>query len=312
MKILNKLKELYSDEEFMFKVYTGLKFVFISTFFLMLVLAFTFVMVKIDLNYFTSKGFPGALEFEDAFYSFVYVSLNSRWPLVVFPLAAIFATGYYVAIIMMRPFKVIARFCEERLTEQSMQYSADLFSDLKLLTSFTAFFFARVDEAKARGKFQKVEIPEGFTKIHKPVFEKTFFINYFFLIVVFSLVASIGILYLNFEIHDQILILAKQILKSGSNKEISLFLNDQFEVTKVVTEYLLLFHVLIYCMFGIHLYGMVATPAFAVFATMRSFLKGNTHNRIHLVGYSYLRNYCRTINKYLDFVQKTIVKTSEK
>ena len=309
MKIFEKLKDYYADDEFMFKVGTGLKFVFISMFFLVLVLSFTLVMVKIDLNYFTSKGFPGAMEFEDAFYSFVYGSLNSRWPLLIFPLVAIFASGYYVSTIMMRPFKVIARFCEERLSDQSMQYSPDLFSDLKLLTSFTAFFFARVDEAKVRGKFQKVEIPEGFTKIHKPVFEKTFFINYFFVIIAFSLLASILILYLNFEIHNQILILAKQVLKSGTNKEISIFLNDQFDVMRTVTEFLLGFHVLIYCMFGIHLYGKVSTPAFAVFATMRSFLKGNTHNRIHLVGYSYLRNDCRIINKYLDHVQKTIVKS---
>lgn len=308
MQILEKLKSYYSNDELMFKIGTGIKFVFISMFFLILVLSFTFVMVKIDLNYFTSKGFPGAVEFEDAFYNFVYGSVNSKWPLIIFPLALIFAAGYYVSTIMMRPFKVIARFCEERLSDQSMQYSPDLFSDLKLLTSFTAFFFARVDEAKVRGKFQKVEIPEGFTKIHKPVFEKSFFINYFFVIIVFSLVASIGILFLNFEIHNQILILSKQVLKNANSKEISVFLNDQFDVMKIVTEYLLAFHVLIYCMFGIHLYSKVSTPAFAVFATMRSFLKGNTHNRIHLVGYSYLRNDCRMINKYLDYVQKTIVK----
>lgn len=308
MKILQKLKDWYADDELMFKVGTGLKFVTISIFFLMLVLAFTFIMVRIDLNYFNSKGFPGAAEFEDAFFGFVYSSVNSKWPLLVFPIMAIFAIGYYVAIIMMRPFKVIARFCEERLADQSMQYSPDLFSDLKLLTSFTAFFFARIDEAKVRGKFEKIEIPEGFTKIHKPVFEKNFFFNYFFLIIAFSLLASIGILFLNFEIHDQIMILGKQILKSETNKEISIFLGDQFEVTKIVTEYLLGFHVVIYCMFGLHLYSKVSTPAFAVFATMRSFLKGNVHNRIHLVGYSYLRNDCRIMNKYLDHVQKTIVK----
>jgi hypothetical protein len=208
----------------------------------------------------------------------------------------------------MRPFNVIARYCDERLADQTMQYSPDLFSDLKLLTSFTSYFFARIDEAKVRGQFENIAIPEGFTKIHKPVFEKNFFFNYFFLIIAFSLLASIGILMLNFEIHDQVLILGKQILKSDSNKEISMFLNDQLNVTKIVTEYLLGFHVLMYCVFGMHLYSKISTPAFAVFATMRSFLKGNAHNRIHLVGYSYLRDDCRKINKYLEHVQKTIVK----
>jgi hypothetical protein len=302
------MKAYYNDDKLMFKVATGLKFVFISLFFLSLVLAFTFIMVKIDFNYFNSKGFPGAMEFEDTFFSFVYSALDSKWPLIVFPLIAIFFSGYYVAIIMMRPFNVIARYCDERLADQTMQYSPDLFSDLKLLTSFTSYFFARIDEAKVRGQFENIAIPEGFTKIHKPVFEKNFFFNYFFLIIAFSLLASIGILMLNFEIHDQVLILGKQILKSDSNKEISMFLNDQLNVTKIVTEYLLGFHVLMYCVFGMHLYSKISTPAFAVFATMRSFLKGNAHNRIHLVGYSYLRDDCRKINKYLEHVQKTIVK----
>ena len=309
MDIWRSLKEHYNNDELMFKVNTGTKFVCISLFFLILALGFTIVMVKIDLNYFNSKGVPGAIEFEDAFFDFIYQSITSSWPLLLLILVTIFMVGYYIAIIMMRPFKTIARFCEEQLSEHSMQYSADLFSDLKLLTSFTSFFFARIEEAKIRGNFEKVEIPEGFTKIHKPIFEKNFFLNYIFVIIVFSLLASIGILLLNFEIHEKVLLLGRQVLHhSSSSSEVSIFLNNQFEVTKLVSEYLLGFHAMIYCMFGFHLYSQVATPAFAIFATMRSFLKGNVHNRIHLVGYSYLRNDCRKINKYLEFVQKTIVK----
>jgi hypothetical protein len=308
MESSHKLKKFLNDDELMFKVSTGLKFVFISLFFLIVALGFTIIMVKIDLNYFNSKGFPGAIEFEEAFFDFIYQSISTKWPLILFALIAIFQAGYYIAIIMMRPFKTIARFCEEQLSEHSMQYSADLFTDLKLLTSFTAFFFARIDEAKIRGQLERIDIPEGFTKIHKPILEKNFFVNYFFVIIAFSLLASIGILILNFEIHEQVLILGKQVLRHSTNTEVTLFLNNQLEITKIVIEYLLGFHALVYCMFGLHLYSKVSVPAFAIFATMRSFLKGNVHNRIHLVGYSYLRNDCRKINKYLDFVQKTIVK----
>jgi hypothetical protein len=308
MKIMHKLKNLYKDDEFMFKVGIGLKFLAISIFFLILVLSVSFIMVKMNLHYFNSKGFPGAQEFKDAFYAFVYSFLNSKWPLLVFLMLIIFSAGYYVAIIMIRPFKVIAQFCEERLANHTMQYAPDLFSDLKLLTSFTTFFFARIDEAKIRGSFEEIDIPEGYTKIHKPVFEKNFFLNYFFLIIVFSLVASIGIFILNVEIHDQIIILAKQFLKIDHNNEVTYFINKQFELMRLITDWLLAIHIFIYCLFGIYLYSQVATPAFAIFATMRSFLKGNTHNRIHLVGYSYLRNDCRIINKYLDHVQKKVVK----
>jgi hypothetical protein len=307
MEMRKRVKGFINSDEQMFKVNTGLKFISISIFFLILALAFTYIMVKIDLNYFNSKGFPGVAEFDEAFFGFVYSSVYSKWPLLILPFVCIFFIGYYVAIILMRPFKVIARYCEEKMANHPIQYSPDLFSDLNLLTSFTTFFFSQIGEAKARGKFEKVEIPEVFTRIHKPVFEKNFFFNYFLLIIAFSLLASIGILILNFEIHDQVVIIARKILKNGNNQEITMFLNYQFHVTKLVIEYLLGFHVLIYCMFGFHLYGQVSAPAFAVFATMRSFLKGNFHNRIHLVGYSYLRNDCRIINKYLEHVQKIIV-----
>jgi hypothetical protein len=307
MKIVKRVKDIFKDDEQMFKINTGLKFIGISIFFLTLALAFTYVMAKIDLNYFNSKGFPGVADFDDAFYGFVYSSVYSKLPLLILPFICIFIIGYYVAIIMMRPFKVISKYCEENMANHPIQYSPDLFSDLKLLTSFTTFFFSKIGEANVRNKFEKVEIPEVFTRIHKPVFEKNFFFNYFFLIIAFSLLASIGIFVLNLEIHNQVALISKNFLKNANNQEITMFLNYQFHVTKMVVEYLLGFHVLVYCLFGFHLYGQVSTPAFAVFATMRSFLKGNFHNRIHLVGYSYLRNDCRIINKYLEHVQKSIV-----
>jgi hypothetical protein len=55
---------------------------------------------------------------------------------------------------------------------------------------------------------------------------------------------------------------------------------------------------------AIHLYGQVSGAAFGIFATMRSFIKGNFKNRVHLVGYSHLRESTRALNKYLDWIEK--------
>ncbi|RPJ72124.1 MAG: hypothetical protein EHM20_14105, partial [Alphaproteobacteria bacterium] len=171
--VLNRL----DDEEFMFKLGTGLKFMGISMGFMLSVLLFTYLLIKINLIYFMTHGFPRAAEFNDAFYDFVYSILIDKIPLVVAAMFFIFWLGFYLASIMIRPFKVIGRYCEDRLAGVSAtsNYSPDYFSDLQLLTSFTGFFFSKIDEAATKGKLERIEVPASFTKIHKPVFEKNFF-----------------------------------------------------------------------------------------------------------------------------------------
>ena len=298
----------YNDEEFMYKFMTGLKFVFISGAFTFCVLLFTYLFMKLDLIYFVAHGYPGASEFQDAFYEFVYSSLVDEIPLVFGVMLFIFGLGFYLSSIMIRPFKEISRYCEDRMNNQkNFFYSPDYFSDLKLLTSFSVFFFSKIDEAKARGKLEVVEIPTDFSKIHKPVLEKNFFVNYLFIIVIFALIASVGIFVINNIIRDQIYILAQKFLNShrGVNANFR-FLEEQFSVADIAVYFFICLHMLMYFLFGVHLYGTVSGPAFAVFATMRSFLKGNYHNRVHLIGHYYLRNDCRKINKYLDGLQKDL------
>ena len=182
-------------------------------------------------------------------------------------------------------------------------------SDLKLLTSFSIFFFSKIDEAKIKGKLERIDVPQDFTRIHKPVFEKNFFFNYIFVIVIFALLASLSILIMNNVIREQIFLLSQKLLStksSGSGKAIRYFIEEQFTVADIAVYFLMGVHILMYCLFGVHLYGKVSGPAFAVFATMRSFLKGNFHSRVHLIGHYYLREDCRKINKYLDYIQKDL------
>ena len=202
----------YNDDEFMFKLGTGIKFVLISLGFTFAVLLFTFLLLKIDLIYFVAHGYPGATEFQDAFYDFVYSSLFDEVPYVVIAVIFIFLLGYYLSAIMIRPFKVIGQYCEDRLNNQESYYSPDYLSDLKLLTTFSVFFFSKIDEAKHKGKLEKIDVPQDFTRIHKPVFEKNFFFNYLFIIVIFALLASMGILIINNTVREQIFLLSEKFL----------------------------------------------------------------------------------------------------
>lgn len=308
MSIKDVILKRYEDDEFMFKFGTGLKFIAISLGFMFSVLLFTYLLLKINLIYFVAHGFPRAAEFQEAFYDFVYSSVIDEIPYVLLAMIFIFCLGFYLSSIMIRPFKMIGKYCEERLAGTTHYYSPDYFSDLKLLTSFSVFFFSKIDEAKNRGSLEKIDVPMDYTRIHKPVFEKNFFFNYLFIIAIFALLTSVGIFVLNNIVREQIFILSQKFLTGHlvGNKEIRYFMEEQFSVSDIGVYFFICLHILMYCFFGIHLYGKVSGPAFAVFATMRSFLKGNYHNRIHLIGYSYLRDDCRKINKYLDHVQKTL------
>ena len=309
MKIKALVMNRYNDDEFMFKLLTGLKFVCISLVFTISVLIFTYLLLRIDLIYFVAHGFPGAIEFQDAFYDFVYSSLIDEIPYLIIAMLFIFWLGYYTSAIMIRPFKTIGKYCEERLSNETNYYSPDYFSDLKLLTSFSIYFFSHIDEAKKRGKLSKIDVPQDYTRIHKPVFEKNFFFNYIFIIVIFALLSSVGIFVINNVIREQIFELSRKFLTSNAligSKGIRYFLEEQFSVANIGVYFFLTMHILAYCLFGVHLYGKISGPAFAIFATMRSFLKGNYHNRVHLIGHYYLRNDCRKINKYLDHIQKNL------
>lgn len=314
MPTIKKIKDLYQNDEFMFKLSTGLKFVLISLGFTLAVLLFTYLLLKINLIYFVANGYPGAADFQDAFYDFVYSSLFDEIPYLMLAMVFIFLLGFYLAAVMLRPFKVIGRYCEERLANEAHYYSPDYLSDLKLLTSFSVFFFSKIDEAKNRGFLEKIEVPQDFTKIHKPVFEKNFFFNYLFIIAIFALLTSMGIFIVNNAIREQIFILAQKFLSSthlaANGKGIRYFIEEQFSVADIAVDFFISMHVLMYCLVGVHLYGKISGPSFAVFATMRSFLKGNYHNRVHLIGHAYLREDTRKINKYLDHIQKNLTKNS--
>ncbi len=305
-KLANKVRNLYNDDELMFKVGMGVKFVGVSFLCTVSVLLFIYLYIKIDLIFFVANGYPGALEFQEAFFDFIYSSLYEEFLVCLAYGVFIFCLGYYLSAIMIRPFRAIGQYCEDKMNDKKNYYEPDFFSDLKLLTSFSVYFFSKIDQAAIIGKMNtiKEEIPQHFTGIHKPNFERNFFFNYFLIVAIFGLLSSVGIIVLNLEIRDQIFELAYKFFPK--NSQVTFFLEEQFKIARIGVNFFVILHLMIYLILGVHMYSKVAIPAFAVFATMRSFLKGNYHNRVHLIGFYYLRSDCRKINKYLDYIQKNL------
>ena len=305
-QLYGRLLSVYNSEEQMFRIGIGLKFLMVSLACTFSVILFTYILIRIDLIFFVANGFPGALDFKDAFMEYIYTAfIYEEFAWLLCSGIFIFCLGYYLSGVMIRPFKAIGSYCEGKLTDKNNSYTPDFFSNLKLLTSFSVLFFTIIDDKMIKkSKLERMEIPHHFTRIHKPNFEKNFFFNYLFIIIIFALLSSMGMVFLNLAIRDQVFDLARQFL--SQSEHVNYFLSEQFIIADIAVYFFVLLHLFLYFLLGVHLYSKIAVPAFAVFATMRSFLKGNYHSRVHLIGYYYLRNDCRKINKYLDHIQKNL------
>lgn len=298
-----KNKKFVLSEERLFKCLIGLLFVFVSLFCLVSVILLNYIFIRSSAIFLAQHSTEKTQVFFDDLVAFITSGLvDQSWVALIVVIVA-FLVGYYLANTMIRPFKLIASYCEKK-TNKKTYLSSDFISNLKLLNQISYFFFGQIDLAYAQGKLKTVEIPERFTKIHGPKFEIGFFINYFLVVIILAFISTSGIIYINSFIQEMVVLLSKKFYIEGG--PVNFYLDKQFEIMNLYLYFLVATHILAYLICGYYLYSKVAVPAFAIFATMRSFLKGNYSNRIHLVGHSYLREDCRKINKYLEAIEKEL------
>lgn len=303
---LISFKKGLSDEEVRFRLYTTLKIIIIPTIFLLIISSFIAVLLKLDLYYFESNGLIGTFSAQkNIFYDYFFSELSDYLPYVGLFYIILTFLSLYVSDMLLRPFRAIGEYCEKKTKNEKASYDVDFFADLKLLTQFSDFFFSSIEQSLKAGKMDSVVIPEKYTRIHKPVFEKAFFIQFSALIFISVICTSIALYILGVELHDSMIQLAFKTLKPS--KEISHFLRQQSDILSMYIFGGIILHTLLYFYLAFNLYQAVATPAFGVFATMRSFLKGNYSSRVHLIGFTYLRGHCRKLNKYLDYIEQKLV-----
>ncbi|MGB0454915.1 MAG: hypothetical protein ACPGJV_14490 [Bacteriovoracaceae bacterium] len=219
-------------------------------------------------------------------------------------IALILFIGLYIANLMLRPFEQISRHCHNLLNgENTSEYNSDFFSDLKLLTSFSEYFFNALSRVIKDPK-DEVVVPKKYKKFHTPIFEAGFFFQFSFLILIISVLNFIGVYHFVQNLYEAVLKFAELTL--ASDKHSTDFLLIQYQVFQTAITLTLAFHILINIFLVFHLYFKVAIPAFGIFATMRSYLKGNRKARIHLLGHYFLRRDTKVINLYLREVEKKL------
>lgn len=308
--MINEWRAFMRDDQAWFRLMTSLKVTSITLFSFLILVAMTWLILTLDLIFFRTKGYPGYEQFTEVFFdSVVQTSLNVL-PHISGMMIVIIFLGIYIGNLLVRPFRIIGNYCEKKAEGLNASYDPDFFSDLKLLTNFSEYFFERMEECKKSDVvFKGLNVPEKFTRVHRPVFEKSFFIQFSLIIMVVSIGAGIYLYALMTGVYEDLMQLSAKVMPQSY--EVSYFLIEQAAIWDTIVFTVLSLHVVTYFLLAFHLYGRVSAPAFGFFATMRSFLKGKTSARVHLIGFNYIRPHSRNFNRYLDQLESELRGTKQ-
>ncbi len=290
------------DEEVLFRLTTTLKISLIPFLTLAILGVFLHTVLQLNLMYFKANGFGRVLDLQDAYYDYILSTFLDMLPFIAGIFVAIVFMGLYLSHMLLRPFRNIGNYCEKVLNNQEAIYNPDFITDLTLLTGFSEYFFNIMENALKSKHLDPMAIPMKFGRIHKPVFEKSFFLQYSVFLLITSIALATAIYAVTTDIYGHMVKLSITTLKQ--NQSMAFFLKEQEKIISDVALGVMTSHVILYAALAFHLYQKVSIPAFGVFATMRSFMKGNYNSRIHLIGHNYLRHQGRLLNKYLDMLER--------
>ncbi len=304
-KLGHRIKGISKGEINTFRMEICFK-LFLASFAGLLTTVFSFyILVRINLNYFESQGLLQTVQTEEAFYDFVLNKLLYFGPYAGIYLIATFFLGSYVTSLLTRPFRVIGEYSKKSIVEKKVSYDPEFLTNLKLLTHFAEFFFNQIENMKNSGEFHPVKSPEKYNKIKKPVWAWGFFLQFSFFILLSSIIGGLGVYFLSQDLQSSLIEFSSQFLKG--NKGIIHFFIKQEEVLLIIVWVIIWANTFFHFLFSMNLYRQVSAPAFAYFITMRAFLRGKYDSRVHLLGYSHLREDSRAFNQYLNYIERNYI-----
>lgn len=300
----NDLKKSFS-EDINFRLLLGLQFALIPTVSVIFGILLHYLVLRVTLT--TLMSFENIRSFvvEDIFVLFIEESIVEIMPHFFLLFCTLIIVGVLLGRIVLRPFKLIGDYCEAKLDGKEISYDPEFLANLKLLSSFTDWFFNSINIMVETGKIIDIKIPEKYKRIHQPVFESSFYLYNLSIILITSTLTALLIFYTNLQIYSGVLDVITEFY--ASKPEIKTFIYNLQDIFSLISILTIVFNIFTYLMFFYYLYGKISIPAFGIFATMRSFISGRYSSRVHLIGYPYVRNHTRTLNKYLDELEKNYI-----
>lgn len=302
---LPKMRKVFKTEDHRFMLYVGLKVTGISFGITVVMYWFIFQILRLNFAFFRAHGFP---EFEEGspFFDHVIQEAIENLPIIFAFHIFLFFIGVYVGWIILRPFRTIGEYSESVLENQNAIYRVEEFSTYTLLTRFSEFFFEYLRESRKRNQLLSHSIPPQYSKIHKPVLDKIFMLHFGILLIIIGISSSVFIIENSGSIFESMAELASKTL--ADQRSVSRFFSEQMFILDDIVILTIVLISFSYILLGLHLYAKVSGAAFGIFSTMRAFMKGNYSSRVHLVGFAYVRDYTRKLNKYLDYIENNLTK----
>lgn len=302
---LPEIKRIFKTEDSRFILSVGLKVTGISLIITLAVYWFIIQVTKLNYAFFKAHGFP---EFKDSspFFDLINGEVIEVFPSLFTFHIFLFFIGCYVGWLLLRPFKHIGDYSEGVIENPNMIYRVDEFSTYTLLSRFSEFFFEYLRDSRDKKFLRANSIPPRFSKIHKPVLDRVFMLHFGLLLIIIAVCSSVFIIENTSAIFISIVELALKTLPNQNG--MSRYFSEQMFILDDIFNLTVFLIVLSYIFLGLHLYSKVSGAAFGIFSTMRAFMKGNHSSRVHLIGFSYTREYTRKLNKYLDYIQNNLSK----
>lgn len=308
-KVDPRLKKAFKTEDSRFYLLVGLKVSGISFGITVFVYWFVFEIIRLNYAFFKSQNFP-ELSDPSLFFNVVTEEALDNLPVLLSFHIFILFIGIYLGWLILRPFKTLGEYSEEAIDNANAVYRVEQFTSYSLLTRFSEHFFNFLRESRKRNEIISQSVPPQYMGIHRPVIDKVFMLHFGILLIIISLSVGTFIIENASGVYNSIVDLGLNTLKD--KRVVSKYMLEQSFIIDDIAILTITLITISYTALAFHLYTKVSGAAFGIFSTMRSFMKGNHSSRVHLLGFSYVREYTRKINKYLDYIQNNFGKDSTK
>ncbi|EPZ50134.1 hypothetical protein M902_0415 [Bacteriovorax sp. BAL6_X] len=302
--ITGSFKDFKKDDQAKFRLKMGLIFAIIPFISIIVGFILNWILLKSTIIYITTYRKDIDYIIDSLIYDYLQIGLLEVLPWMIISIAFLLVAGIVLAQLMLRPFDEIAQYCLDSLgsEEKVNSFDGELKSELRLLSSFSDWFFTTTSTLRMNGKLTQIEVPSKYRRIHKPVFETMFFVHKSIYVAITCILTGMIILIINYALFDAVISVVNEVFTNG--KITKDYFSNMALIQDDIVGITIIINIISYGFFMGYLYNKVATPAFGIFATMRSFISGRYTSRVHLIGYKYVRHQTRAINKYLDYMEK--------
>ena len=207
-KFKTSILSAVQDDQVLFRLSIAMKFLILPVITLIIAFGFFYSFLRMDLYFFEAHKVSSITNFQETYYDYILSAVAGEAHVVVLLLAGTLLLGLYMANMVLRPFRTLGSYCEDVVEGRKASYDQEFFSELRLLTRFSDYFFGVIAVMTKNGKLGQVDVPEKFTRIHQPVFEKAFFLQFSLFILMTSIATGTAVFKVTVDIHGQILSLA--------------------------------------------------------------------------------------------------------